>query len=98
MSYGSLRRCDCREAEIVLTMGVYLTFRLERDAKPVQQNLVEVSRRRMGVPQGIAIAVPEALLQRTRREAFRAIMAHRAAMRLPDTSYRRPVQLRFTYA
>lgn len=95
MSYGSLRRCDCGDAEIVLATGVYLTFRLTRNAKPVPQNLIETSRRRMGVPQGIAIAVPGILLQHARREAFRAIMAHRTAMRLPDISYRRPEQLRF---
>jgi hypothetical protein len=91
MTFGSLRRCDRAEAEVVLASGVYITFRLETWKAPGQQNLVEVLRTRKGAARGDSILVDARELQAARHEAFRAIMAHRATMLLPPP----PVELRF---
>lgn len=97
---GSLRRADWTEAEIVLATGVYLTFRLDPNKQPYRHNLVEVKRARMGSRHGDKIDVDKWLLQSARKEAHRAILAHRATIiRLPDPieeRYRKPHQLSFT--
>jgi hypothetical protein len=79
---------------------VYLTFRLETWKNPTKCGLVEVKRARMGSKNGDSIVVDARLLQSARHEAYRAIMAHRAAiLRLPEpieARYRKPHQLSFT--
>jgi hypothetical protein len=95
--YGSIRRSDCAEAEVVLANGVYLTFRLETWKRPLQQNVVEVKRGRMN-RRNESIPLDARLLAIARKAALRAILTHRAKMHLPvppvELRLVRPVQLR----
>ncbi len=100
-SLGSIRRSDCAEAELVLANGVYLVFRLAMSRSALKRNLVEVSRKRKGSKHGDSILLDARLLSAARADAFRAIMAHRAGMRLPpppiELRLARPYQLRFVF-
>jgi len=96
-TYGSIRRTDCTEAQIVLASGVYLTFRLAADRNTLQ-SLIEVDRRRMHMRPRESILVDARLLTEARRAAFDAILKHRAAMRLRTVKEKfgsRPYQLSF---
>jgi hypothetical protein len=78
---------------------VYLTFRLDPNKQPYKHNLVEVKRARKGSRHGDKIDVDMWLLRCARKEAYRAILAHRATiLRLPEPleqRYRKPHQLSF---
>lgn len=96
-TFGSLRRADCSEAEIVLSSGVYLVFRLEVGKAVRLQNVTEVSRTRKGAQQRESILVDARVLQAARRTAMLAIASHRNRMgRLPpvEERYVKPHQLR----
>lgn len=96
--YGSIRRSDCAEAELVLANGVYITFRLETWKRPLQQNVIEVSRYRKNRTRNEFIPLDARLLAIARKAALCAILTHRAKMHLPVPPIQlrraRPVQLR----
>lgn len=89
-SYGSLRRVDCVEAEVVLASGVYLTFRLDTARAATVGNLVEIKRYRLHMQPRQSILVNAYVLQKVRKAAFNAIMSHRGNMSLPAPKPIRP--------
>lgn len=96
-TFGSLRRADCREAEIVLSSGVYLVFRLDVGKTVRVQNVIEVNRTRKGAQPRESILVDARVLQAARRTAMFAIATHRERMgSLPpiEKRYAKPHQLR----
>lgn len=96
-AYGSIRRTDCVECEIVLVSGVYLIFRLPTN-KVSLQGLVEVKRYRLHMQPRQSILVDAHLLGKARRAALEAILRHRVAMhllpRVDKPKERRPFQPR----
>ena len=78
-SFGSIRRIDCVEAEVVLACGAYLTFRLDATSLSLR-NLIEVKRYRMCMQPRQSILVDAYVLQKAKRAAFDAILAHRSRM------------------
>ena len=78
---GSIRRSDCVEAELVLASGVYLTFRLAA-GKSSLNSLIEVKRTRRYMRPRESIRVDAHMLQKARRAALDAILAHRQAMHM----------------
>lgn len=78
----SIRRSDCVEAELVLSTGEYLVFRLDVNRKTISY-LVEVDRSRMNMRPREVIFIDAHILGAARSLAFNAIMAHREKMRIP---------------